>query len=67
MSKAKKALKGIGITLTVLLIALTVLRIMLPGIIVNQTVLERLRKEDEILLIEMEKRYFGKLSFTRRL
>jgi ribonuclease G len=25
-------------------------------------VLERLRKEDEKLLIEMEKRYFGKLS-----
>ncbi|MFP6907542.1 MAG: AsmA family protein [Verrucomicrobiota bacterium] len=37
MSKAKKALTGIGITLAVLLIALTVLRIMLPGIIVNQT------------------------------
>ncbi len=32
-------------------------------IVVNPTVLERLRKEDEQLLIEMEKRYFGKLSF----
>jgi ribonuclease G len=32
-------------------------------IVVNPTVLERLRKEDEKLLIEMEKRYFGKLSF----
>jgi hypothetical protein len=37
MSKAKKALKGTGITLTILFIALAVLRIMLPGIIVNQT------------------------------
>jgi ribonuclease G len=26
-------------------------------------VLERLRTEDEKLIIEMEKRYFGKLSF----
>jgi ribonuclease G len=32
-------------------------------IVVHPTVLERLRKEDEKLLIEMEKRYFGKLSF----
>lgn len=32
-------------------------------IIVNPTVLERLRTEDEKLLIEMEKKYFGKLSF----
>ena len=32
-------------------------------IVVNPTVLERLRNEDEKLLIEMEKRYFGKLSF----
>ncbi len=32
-------------------------------IIVHPTVLERLRTEDEKLLIEMEKRYFGKLSF----
>ncbi len=32
-------------------------------IVVNPSVLERLRKEDERLLIEMEKRYFGKLSF----
>ena len=32
-------------------------------IVVNPTVLERLRPEDEKLLIEMEKRYFGKLSF----
>lgn len=32
-------------------------------IIVNPTVLERLRTEDEKILIEMEKRYFGKLSF----
>ena len=32
-------------------------------IVVNPTVLERLRTEDEKLLIEMEKRYFGKLSF----
>ena len=32
-------------------------------IVVNPTVLERLRSEDEKHLIEMEKRYFGKLSF----
>ena len=32
-------------------------------IVVNPTVLDRLRTEDERLLIEMEKRYFGKLSF----
>ena len=32
-------------------------------IVVNPVVLDRLRKEDEKLLIEMEKRYFGKLSF----
>jgi ribonuclease G len=32
-------------------------------IVVNPSVLERLRKEDEPLLIELEKRYFGKLSF----
>jgi len=32
-------------------------------IIVHPTVLERLRTEDEKHLIEMEKRYFGKLSF----
>jgi len=32
-------------------------------IMVHPTVLERLRTEDEELLIEMEKRYFGKLSF----
>jgi len=32
-------------------------------IMVHPTVLERLRTEDEKLLIEMEKRYFGKLSF----
>src|SRR6266480_2462898 len=32
-------------------------------IVVNATVLERLRTEDEKLLIELEKRYFGKLSF----
>ncbi|MFN7140963.1 MAG: ribonuclease E/G [Limisphaerales bacterium] len=32
-------------------------------IVVHPTVLERLRNEDEKLLIEMEKRYFGKLSF----
>lgn len=31
-------------------------------IVVNPTVLERLRTEDEKLLIEMEKRYFGKLA-----
>jgi len=32
-------------------------------IVVNPTVLDRLRNEDERLLIEMEKRYYGKLSF----
>ena len=32
-------------------------------IIVNPGVLERLRTEDEKLIIEMEKKYFGKLSF----
>jgi len=32
-------------------------------IIVHPTILERLRTEDEKHLIEMEKRYFGKLSF----
>jgi ribonuclease G len=32
-------------------------------IVVNPSVLERLRTEDEPLLIELEKRYFGKLSF----
>lgn len=32
-------------------------------IVVNPRVLERLRTEDEKILIEMEKRYFGKLSF----
>jgi len=32
-------------------------------IVVNSTVLDRLRKEDEHLLIDLEKRYFGKLSF----
>ena len=32
-------------------------------IVVHPTVLERLRTEDEMHLIEMEKRYFGKLSF----
>jgi ribonuclease G len=32
-------------------------------IVVNQTVLDRLRTEDEKLLIALEKRYFGKLSF----
>ena len=32
-------------------------------IVVNPTVLDRLRKEDEKHLIELEKRYFGKLSF----
>jgi len=32
-------------------------------IVVNATVLDRLRTEDEKLLIELEKRYFGKLSF----
>ncbi len=32
-------------------------------IAVHPTVLERLRTEDEKIIIEMEKRYFGKLSF----
>jgi len=32
-------------------------------IVVNPTVLKRLRTEDEKLLIDLEKRYFGKLSF----
>ncbi len=32
-------------------------------IVVNSTVLDRLRTEDEKLLIDLEKRYFGKLSF----
>jgi ribonuclease G len=32
-------------------------------IVVHPIVLERLRTEDEQLLIELEKRYFGKLSF----
>jgi ribonuclease G len=32
-------------------------------IVVNPNVYERLRTEDEKLLIELEKRYFGKLSF----
>jgi ribonuclease G len=32
-------------------------------IVVNPTVLERLRTEDEKLLIDMEKKYFGKMSF----
>ena len=32
-------------------------------IVVNPTVLERLRTEDEKHIIEMEKRYFGKLFF----
>src|SRR6266545_1991797 len=32
-------------------------------IVVHPTVLERLRTEDEKLFIELEKRYFGKLSF----
>ncbi len=32
-------------------------------IVVNPTVLDRLRTEDEKLLIDLEKKYFGKLSF----
>jgi ribonuclease G len=32
-------------------------------IVVHPTVLERLKTEDDKLIIEMEKRYFGKLSF----
>jgi len=31
--------------------------------VVHPSVLDRLRNEDEKHLIEMEKRYFGKLSF----
>lgn len=34
-------------------------------VVVNPGVLERLQTEDEKLLIELEKRYFGKLSFRR--
>src|SRR5580765_7648519 len=34
-------------------------------IVVHPTVLERLRTEDERLIIEMEKRYFGKLTFRK--
>ncbi len=34
-------------------------------IVVHPSVLDRLRTEDEKLLIEMEKRYFGKLSFRK--
>jgi ribonuclease G len=34
-------------------------------IVVHPTILERLRTEDEKHLIEMEKRYFGKLSFRK--
>jgi ribonuclease G len=32
-------------------------------IVVHPSVLQRLRTEDEKLITEMEKRYFGKLSF----
>ena len=32
-------------------------------IVVHPTVMERLRKEDEQILIDMEKKYFGKLTF----
>jgi ribonuclease G len=32
-------------------------------IVVHPSVLERLRKEDEKIIIEMEKKYFGRLSF----
>jgi len=32
-------------------------------IVLNPTVYDRLRTEDEKILIEMEKRYFGKLLF----
>jgi ribonuclease G len=32
-------------------------------IVVHPSVLQRLRTEDEKLLIELEKRYFGRLSF----
>ena len=34
-------------------------------IVVHPTVMERLRTEDEKHLIEMEKRFFGKLSFRK--
>ena len=34
-------------------------------IVVNPSVLERLQTEDEKLIVEMEKRYFGKLSFRK--
>jgi ribonuclease G len=34
------------------------------SIVVHPTVLERLRTQDEALIIEMEKKYFGKLSFV---
>jgi len=34
-------------------------------IVVHPTILERLRNEDEKHLIDMEKRYFGKLSFRK--
>ncbi len=34
-------------------------------IIVHPTILDRLRTEDEKLLIELEKRYFGKLNFRK--
>jgi ribonuclease G len=34
-------------------------------IVVNPSVLERLQTEDEKLIVELEKRYFGKLSFRK--
>lgn len=34
-------------------------------IVVNPSVLDRLQTEDEKLIVEMEKRYFGKLSFRK--
>ncbi|HEX7858738.1 MAG TPA: Rne/Rng family ribonuclease [Verrucomicrobiae bacterium] len=34
-------------------------------IVVNPTVLDRLQTEDEKLIVELEKRYFGKLSFRK--
>jgi ribonuclease G len=34
-------------------------------IVVNPSVLERLQTEDEKIIVEMEKRYFGKLSFRK--
>src|SRR5437899_6953683 len=34
-------------------------------IIVHPTILDRLRKEDEELIIELDKRYFGKLNFRK--